>query len=118
MQPNHVQCDCQKNWGVGSVSWYVGNYQQFYIYSSETSSGVDQDQVLEELLGKVKSTPNFSTKSNVHPFKTPQSAFNSNLASNGLLQCKTSPIQNPFRKNTGMRRPAAKQVQYLVLFHL
>ena len=84
----------------------------------ETTSGVDQDQVLEELLGKVKSTSKPSTKSNIHPFKAPESAFSPNLASNGLSQCKTSPIQNPFRKSTGIKRPMAKQVNYVVFYNL
>ena len=97
-------------------AWASSFLQQFSFYLTETPSGVDHDQaLLEELLGKVKSTPTASTKSNVHQFKTPDSSFTTNLTSNGASQCKSSPTQNPFRKSTGIKRPAAKQVNYWVL---
>ena len=76
--------------------------------SIDTPSGIDQDQVLEELLGKVKSSKT-GEKSGINPFKTPDisnmTQNYSNSSPNSIPQ-----EQNPFRKNTGIKRVIAKQV--------
>ena len=84
----------------------------WYLILSDTSSGVDQDQVLEELLGKVKSN-SAATKSTAHPFKTPSNAANHNISSYNSTTLNSTPVQNPFRKGTGIKRTTTKQVNIL-----
>ena len=74
----------------------------------DAPSTIDQDQVLEELLGKVKSNKS-AEKSGINPFKTPESA-NINHHSATASHNKTPQMQNPFRKNTGIKRATPKQV--------
>ena len=75
----------------------------------DATSGIDQDQVLEELLGKVKSSKT-TEKSGINPFKTPES-FN---VHHSVINSpnNTTQQQNPFRKSTGIKRATPKQVSH------
>ena len=83
-------------------------YHDLFKLSLDTPSGIDQDQVLEELLGKVKSSKT-GDKTGINPFKTPEA---SNMTNTFVIASPNSKPQeqNPFRKNTGIKRGIAKQV--------
>ena len=78
---------------------------------ADGSCGIDQDSVLEELLGKVKSNKVASNQS-AHPFKRPDVAMSQNVPFNEISTSKNNQIQNPFRKSTGIKR-SLKEVAYL-----
>ena len=77
---------------------------------ADGSCGIDQDSVLEELLGKVKSNK-VASKQSAHPFKRPDVAMSQNIPFNEI-STKNNQIQNPFRKSTGIKR-SLKEVVYL-----
>ena len=83
-------------------------YHDLFKLSLDTPSGIDQDQVLEELLGKVKSSKT-GDKTGINPFMTPEASNMTNTFVNASPNSKP-PEQNPFRKNTGIKRGIAKQV--------
>ena len=79
-------------------------------FSADGSCGIDQDSVLEELLGKVKSNK-VASKQSAHPFKRPDVAMSQNIPFNEI-STKNNQIQNPFRKSTGIKR-SLKEVVYV-----